>query len=453
MYLLSIANLTGQQTEKPPMQLAMSAPRPVLDAIASMGRTEDIRFSPDRRRLAVAAILRAQIFVFDIEVRATPEGKRVHLGAAIVLSSEHLLAPHGLDFVDNDTLAIASREGELCLFRLPPRDGSTQGELELLQSFPSTARELLGPGSVAASRRADGQQELLVCRNFGHRISRHVLDAANGYALDEERVLLGKWLDIPDGISLDPERRWLAVSSHNTQSVLLYPYVETLDAKSDPQAVLRGASYPHGLRFSDDGRYLLLADAGAPYVHVYHQPDGDWQGVYDPNLSLRVMDDALFRSGNENPQEGGPKGIDIDCRAGILVTSCQTQALAFYDLDRVLASVERSGPLVLLDGSASSPTSTMDVYHELEKQQRHAQTVTNALLRERQAAQAEQRAAEAVARASQAEGRALHAEALLAEMTSRAGYFEACTRALLASSSWRITAPLRKMLDWRRRQG
>lgn len=428
------------------MQLDIVAPQQVLDAIAAIGRTEDLRFSPDRRRLAVVAIRRAQIFVFDIEVRSSPAGKQVHLDAVVVLSSEHLLAPHGLDFVDDDTLAVANREGELCLFRLPSRDGSNEGQLSLLQSFPSTDRELLGPGSVAASRRDDGRHELLVCRNFGHRVSRHVLDAANGYALNEEQVLLGKWLEIPDGISLAPGRRWLAVSSHNTQSVLLYPYVETLHAESDPQAVLRGACYPHGLRFSDDGRYLLLADAGAPYVHVYHQPDGRWQGVYDPNLSLRVMDDALFQSGNENPQEGGPKGIDIDCRAGILATSCQTQTLAFFDLDQALAGVERSGPLALLDGSASAPAAVVEVRHELEKQRRHTQMVTNAIFREHQAAQAEARAAEAQARAHQA-------EAQLVEMAARAGYFEARTQALLASSSWRITAPLRRVLGWRRRQG
>lgn len=428
------------------MPLAISAPQHVLDAISAIGRTEDIRFSPDHRRLAVAAILRAQIFVFDIEVQVTTKGKQVHLSQVIELSSDHLLAPHGLDFIDDDTLVVANREGELCLFRLPPRDGAAQGQLNLLKSFPSTDRELLGPGSVVASWRDGEHCELLVCRNFNHRISRHAVVAANAYALSEEEVLLGRWLEIPDGICLDRERRWLAVSSHNTQSVLLYSYATALHAQSNPQAVLRGASYPHGLRFSDDGRYLLLADAGAPYIHIYHQLDGHWQGVYDPSLSLRVMDDALFRSGNENPQEGGPKGIDVDCKAGILVTTCLTQPLAFFDLDQTLASVERSGPLGLLDGSASAPTTAVAVRLELEKQQRHAQMMTNAIARERQALQAEQRAAENLGYAREAEARALHAEALLTEMTARASYFEARVQALLASSSWRITAPLRQLL-------
>lgn len=434
------------------MQLDIAAPQQVLDAIAAIGRTEDVRFSPDRRRLAVAAIRRAQIFLFDIEVRGSQTHKRVHLDAVVILSSEHLQYPHGLDFLDNDTLAVANREGELCLFRLPPRDGSAAAELSLLQRFPSTDRELLGPGSVAASPCADGRHELLVCRNFSHRVSRHRVTTAQDYALDEEQVLLGKWLEIPDGISLDPARQWLAVSSHNTQSVLIYPYAETLTPDSDPQAVLRGASYPHGLRFSDDSRYLVLADAGAPYVHVYYQPDGHWQGVYDPNLSVRVMDAALFHSGNENPQEGGPKGIDIDWQAGVMVTSCETQALAFFDLDPVLANLQHAGPLEQLDGSASAPTVAIDVCHELEKQRRHAQVATNAMIFERQAANAAQRAAEAEHRAAEALANLQHTQALLTDMTARARYFESRTQALLTSSSWRLTAPLRHLLGWRRRQ-
>ncbi|EJM20272.1 hypothetical protein PMI21_01184 [Pseudomonas sp. GM18] len=417
------------------MQLGFIAPQEVLDIIAGIGRTEDIRFSPDRSRLAVAVITRKLIVVFDIEVRMTPAGKQVHLSTAIELSSSQLKYPHGLDFIDNETLVVANRDGDLTLFRLPSRDGSTKGELTLLKSLSANDRELLGPGSVAVSRIDAQHHEFLVCRNFGNRVSRHVIATETDYAVTEEGVLLGKWMVIPDGISIDRSRRWLAVSSHDIQSALLYPHTPALHAEADPTAVLRGASYPHGIRFSDDSCYILLADAGAPYVHVYFQPDGHWQGVYDPCLSLRVMDDGLFQLGRHNPQEGGPKGLDIDCTAGILVTTCMTQPLAFFDLDPILASVLRSGPLDVLDGSESAPEGGLDVCHELEKQLRHAQTVTNAILREQQA---EQRAVQTELRAAQAELRAAHAESRV--------------QALLASNSWRITAPLRWALASRKRQ-
>jgi hypothetical protein len=46
------------------MQLVFFAPQEVLDIIAGIGRTEDICFSPDRGRLAVAAMTHQLIVVF-----------------------------------------------------------------------------------------------------------------------------------------------------------------------------------------------------------------------------------------------------------------------------------------------------------------------------------------------------------------------------------------------------
>jgi hypothetical protein len=48
-----------------------ASPR-ATDAIASLGRTEDVRFSPSNRRLAVAAFTRNRIAVFDIDIASTP---------------------------------------------------------------------------------------------------------------------------------------------------------------------------------------------------------------------------------------------------------------------------------------------------------------------------------------------------------------------------------------------
>jgi len=48
------------------------------------------------------------------------------------------------------------------------------------------------------------------------------------------------------------------------------------------------------------------------------------------------MDDETFLRGRKNPEEGGPKGIDIDSDANVLVTTSTEQALAFYDVPRLL---------------------------------------------------------------------------------------------------------------------
>lgn len=407
------------------MQLGFTATPDALAAIASIERTEDIRFSPDRRRLALTAITREQLFLFDIQVQAD---KRIHLSGVRILTSAHLQYPHGVDFLDEETLAAANRDGDLCLFRLPPPGTS---ELQLLQRFPADTLELQGPGSIAVAPLDAEHHELLVCRNIGHRVSRHVVAATSGYAMTEEALLLGKWLQVPDGISLSPSRRWLAVSNHNTQNGLVYAYSPALDGEPEPLAVLRGSSFPHGIRIGENDGYVLMSDAGAPYVHVYLQSDGQWQGVYDPDLSLQVMDEALFLQGSAgNPQEGGPKGLDIDPSAGLLVTTCAAQPLAFFDLEQVLAAARSR--------TREHNDAALDLRLELERQQRIAQSFIDGIRLARQASLAGQHAA--------------HAEARLTEASARAAYFEARTLALLASSSWRLTAPLRRLLSLRRRK-
>lgn len=53
-------------------ELQYTAPPIVADAISSLGRTEDVRFSPSNRRLAVASFHRNRIFVFDIDLVSSP---------------------------------------------------------------------------------------------------------------------------------------------------------------------------------------------------------------------------------------------------------------------------------------------------------------------------------------------------------------------------------------------
>ena len=95
--------------------------------------------------------------------------------------------------------------------------------------------------------------------------------------------------------------------------------------------MLRCVYYPHGLCFSADGRYLFVADAGAPYIHIYEQDRDEWRGVRHPVASVRVMDEAVFRRGSSGPGLGGPKGVDIDAGANVVWWSPrECQPLEFF---------------------------------------------------------------------------------------------------------------------------
>ena len=341
------------------LELQYAAPQSVIDAIGSLGRTEDVRFSPSNRRLAVASFYRNRVVVFDVDIASSSGATQVALTGGVELSSSALQWPHGVDFLDDDTLIVTSRGRDVAFFELPPGNRDVPSlEVLPIARWPSDRTTLLNaPGSVAVSHVGDDGCEVLICNNDGHTVTRHLLDCDAGRAVRHSEILLQKYLDIPDGVSVSPDRRWIAVSNHTTHHVLLYRNSPALSANAEPDGILRQASYPHGLRFSADGRHLFVADAGAPYLHIYAQDSDEWRGVRHPLATVRIMDDPMFERGRHNPEEGGPKGLDIDARSNVLVVTSECQPLAFFDVPALLR-------LALASGSAREQR-ILGIRHEL----------------------------------------------------------------------------------------
>jgi hypothetical protein len=213
----------------------------------------------------------------------------------------------------------------------------------------------------------------------------------------------------PDGVSVSEP--WIAISNHNTHSVLLYENTGSLNEYSEPNGILRYAHYPHGLQFTSDGRFILVADAGAPYVHIYMKDGSGWRGVRSPFKSLRVLNDEDFFRGRTTVHQGGPKGIDIDNSMSTFVTTCEVLPLAFFDLAGVLEWIF----LMQRNGSHSSPGfgETLNESYETHCQGQRALEIKYELERQDQSNQA--------------------------------------VALLMNSRSWRITAPLRWVSDAGRR--
>jgi len=72
------------------------------------------------------------------------------------------------------------------------------------------------------------------------------------------------------------------VSSHNTHNVFVYERTPALNRHAEPDAVLRNVLCPHGVRFTADGRFILVADASARCVNVYRGDGTGWKGALDP---------------------------------------------------------------------------------------------------------------------------------------------------------------------------
>lgn len=319
-------------------EIEVVASAEVSAVLRDLGRTEDLAFSPAQRRLAVAGYGEDKLVVFEVEIDTSRRSKRVVLTDCTQVTSPAFAAPHGLSFLDEDTLIVANRNGGMPILRLPP-SGRAGGRVHIEPAATSPAAGLRGlhsPGSVTTLALGDGRYEVLVCNNSAHQVTRHMVRDAGVFEITQDAVWLTKPLDIPDGVAVSTDRRWVAVSSHNTHSVLIFENTPDGDPSPAPAGVLHDVGYPHGLRFTADDEHLVVADSGAPHVNVFKRGNGDWSGVREPIGSFRVMDQRTYAQGRTNPEEGGPKGIDIHAHTNVLATTCETRGLAFFDMSAVL---------------------------------------------------------------------------------------------------------------------
>lgn len=305
----------------------------VSAALAGLGRSEDLRFSPDNHLLAIAGFVRGHCLLIRVEVTRAADRPVVYGSDFLQLTSTGITSAHGLDFIDDQTIVVANRHAGVEIIPLPA------GELAGRRCEAAPVRRIRGhplfpvrtPGSLVVVPRADDRSELLVCNNYRHRVSRHLLGRTPGFRARGNRVLIRRGVNIPDGIAVSPDGSWLAVSSHRTRDVKLYARSRWLGPWTKPAGILRGLAYPHGLRFTPDGSHLLAADAGSPYVFVF-AAGSDWRGTREPIRAVAVLDAETFSRGHATPQEGGPKGIDIDRTGTVVAITCEEVPLAFFPL-------------------------------------------------------------------------------------------------------------------------
>ncbi len=311
----------------------------VRTALANLGRTEDVQFSPDDRCLAIAGYNNNRILLLDIKVK-TAKGKILVLSEDwLEITSPGFNYPHGLFWIDSSTLIIANRSGEAPILKIPSqRPDSRTVEIMPIETIRRGRDLLRSPGSVSVSKIGQGLFDVVICNNYANNVSRHLLDERNNYAPQGSCRLLAKGLDVPDGISHSHSGEWIAVSNHRKNAVFIFKNDSSLDEESEPIGKLRGMSYPHGLRFSHDDRHIFVADAGAPLVHVYKMDHRRWSGKHFPAHELRAMDNETFLRGHANPQEGGPKGLDLTGDDRILVASCEEEPIVFFDARKIFES-------------------------------------------------------------------------------------------------------------------
>jgi len=410
------------------MKIDYRATDRVRAMISSLGRTEDVRFSPSNRRLAIAAFNKSRIAILDVEVGKAGGSPELSLTGGFEISSPALSFPHGVDFLDDETIAVASRDGGVAIFKLPVAHADDCELAPIQHLVPGGGSIVHTPGSVSVLHGEGGLCELLICNNYADNVSRHTVDRNAGCSIVKSDTLIRKWLYLPDGVCASRDGRWIAVSNHNTHGVLLYERSASLNEDSSPVGVLRGVCFPHGMRFSADGRHLFLADAGAPFVHVYACDGQGWHGTRLPAASIRIMDEQVFRRGRNNLQEGGPKGIDLDKSMTVLATTCEFQSLQFLDAAAVLAATSSGSPVMEVEYELGA----LQVDVEARERGRDAPEARAA---ERRIRELELLAAHHERRAEKFKAKAARQKAKVARAKAKAGF-------VIGGEPRRITAPL-----------
>ena len=314
----------------------------VRAAIAQIERAEDVTFSPNNRRVTIPDFDRDLIVIAEVEITVADEhGPCVSITNVAECSSSRFHDPHGVDFIDDDTIIVASREGSITVHRVPrdARDAPTACTSVDLTPTPGFV-PVFGPSAISVTIDQAGDAEVLVCNFYGDTVTKHVVHRNGSARCDvmSNDVLLCNHLGRPDGVALSPDGAWIALSILDPPRLLLYERRALRDKDSSPQAILRGVWHPHGLRFSADSRSLFVADAATPCVHVYAREGDTWRGVQlQPVDSVPVIDDDLFERGRALGRRG-PKGLDIDRSGRVLAVTCEYQPLAFFDVAAILDS-------------------------------------------------------------------------------------------------------------------
>jgi len=353
--------LTGKDSFASSTDMLTLIPHVGLDeSFNSALRTEDIRFSPSGRVLAVVATS-GNIYLFAVDTSSRP----IHVLRSVVLHSASLVSPHGIDFLNEHVVVVANRGGWLTFYRIPGVKTWTDNmTAELIHEFGSTwfggkgsTRQVngrtvnCGPGSV----RVHGRQ-LFVCCNNKSTLTAH------SFTLRKEKVEVGDGevamrdgLEIPDGIALSRDGRWLAVGDHEYRRIMI------LRRGVTPKIVceLRDAdlSHPHGICFDPTGMALYVADAGERAMHVFVSPDEWATAMNSSTYKLPAVEVDAFTKTKESVDqryrslEGGIKGVDVDASGRIIATTCQNQMLRFFESDLTPAEKEGKSFLQMLKAS------------------------------------------------------------------------------------------------------
>ncbi len=245
----------NQQSDLSQCRIAYDAADEVRAVISTIGRTEDIKFSPDNSMLAIAAYIQNKIFFLSCKIDHATSTPKISLPNYAVFSSPHLIEPHGLAFLDSEHIVVCNRAADVCVFRVPAPCRNQQvadlSPVAVISGGGFLLPKVKSPGSVACRSLGNHCYQILVCNNFWNFVSSHLIRLEDPVRVANRGKLIGRGVLLPDGISLSPDGAWIAISNHIDGEVLIYKNSPELSATTGPACTLRGIVWAMSRRVLD----------------------------------------------------------------------------------------------------------------------------------------------------------------------------------------------------------
>jgi DNA-binding beta-propeller fold protein YncE len=284
-------------------------------------KIEGLAFSPDGQILGATIPDTNTVLLF----RRKPDGRFDDLPLCTLCGPDAgLNFPHDLSFCQvngTELLAVAERTNAISIFEGNVTTRAFAAKPVFRIKGPQTGLDF----SDAAAFVPPGHTQLAACNYSRHRISffEKKPGSSAAFSLKPSYELRDSSLRGPDGLAFSASGTWLAVANHSNHTVSLYRRWRGLRTLGrwrygpKPVTIIRDSHlrYPHSVAFTPSENHLVATNSGANFFNVYatvkdHSGKITW--AQTPVFRHQVADEDTFkRAFDENPAEGGPKGLAI----------------------------------------------------------------------------------------------------------------------------------------------
>ena len=152
------------------MEVKYNTSAKIKNILESIGRTEDIKFSPDNKRFAILEYLENKIHLLGIDIDRNVSPPEISITTYSLIKSSNLKNPHGICFLGNDHIIVCNRFGDVSIFKIPYHvDETNEFDIKaerIISGKGYITAKVKTPGSVDCYQISDKSYRIFICNNY-----------------------------------------------------------------------------------------------------------------------------------------------------------------------------------------------------------------------------------------------------------------------------------------------